>query len=130
MTVDNDLQALHLVLTPADPPDRAETDRLAEELRTELTLLDVESIGAGMSIRPQGHPRSTDPQSVCAIAVALSGTVGVLAALIAKIRNWLVRQHHSHRVAITVDGDTLVLDNTAGPHRERVAEFVDRHSTG
>ena len=118
-----------LVILPDDEAGLEESDRLIRQLRAELAELDADSIsltGAGMV--PAGT-KASDPVTVGAIVVAMSASGGVFAALIDIVRDWLGRQSGSHRVSVTIDGDTIELERASADEQQTLVEaYLRRHS--
>jgi exopolysaccharide biosynthesis protein len=62
--------------------------------------------------------------------VTLSASGGVVATVVATIRDWLGRRAAGHKVTLTIDGDSLELDGaTAAERAELIDTFVRRHQT-
>jgi hypothetical protein len=120
--------ALRLVLEPEDGADAEEADRLGRTLRAELSELDVDdvrAVGDGSDV-PAG---AKGVEALGELLVTLSGAGGVLATVVATVRDWLGRRRDAGRVVLTIDGDTLELSSaTAAQRSELVDAFVQRHS--
>ncbi|WP_248959086.1 effector-associated constant component EACC1 [Sphaerisporangium perillae] len=122
--------SLALVIVPEAGTEPEQAERLVRRLRGELAELDVESVGwAPGEAAPEGA-KGADPLTLGAIVVALSASGGVFTALIDTVRDWLGRQQGRHRVAVTIDGDTIELER-ASPDQQRdlVEAYLRRHST-
>jgi hypothetical protein len=116
--------ALRIVLEPDDDADAEEVERLGRELGAELRELDVDSVQpAGERAAPDGAKGVAT--SLAELLVTMSGTGGVLATVVATIRDWLGRRD-SGRVVLTIDGDTLELSSATSA--ELVDAFVRRHA--
>ena len=60
--------------------------------------------------------------------MTLSAGGGVFVTVIATIRDWLGRRAGGHKITITVDGDTLELEQRDPAERAELIEtFVRRH---
>ena len=118
-----------LVLKPDPELEPEAGERLIRQLRAELAVLDIESVGlAGGGPAPDGA-KGVDPVTVGAVIVALSASGGVFTTVIETVREWLARHSRAHRISVTIDGDTLELERaTAGQQRELVDAYVRRHS--
>jgi hypothetical protein len=69
-----------------------------------------------------------DATSLTELLVTLSGAGGVVATVVATVRDWLGRRSAGHKVSVTIDGDTLELDSaTAAERAELIDSFVRRH---
>lgn len=122
---------LLVVLTPDDDSDQEEFDRLFRRLRTELTELDVDSIEPVVAESAPRGAKSADPVTIGAVVVALSATGGVFTTLVDTLRDWLNRNTGRHRIALTIDGDTIEIDSaTAAEQRALIDAYIDRHSGG
>ncbi|WP_462202649.1 effector-associated constant component EACC1 [Frankia sp. CcWB3] len=121
-----------LVVVAPDPELDVEAgDRLTRRLRAEIGELDVESVGlaAGGSV-PEGA-EVADPVTVGAIVVALGTSGGVLPALVDTVRDWLARQRRAHRVSMTIDGDSIEVEQASTEQQRALVDaFVRRHSAG
>jgi hypothetical protein len=118
-------------LEPDSEVDREHVERLTRQVRVELAELDVESVDfAAGGMAPEGT-KTADPVTVGAIVVALSASGGVFTSVIDTLRDWLGRSTRLHRIAVTIDGDTIELERaTARQQRELVEAFIRRHSGG
>jgi Effector Associated Constant Component 1 len=121
---------LRLVLEPEPDADAdaEEAERLGRQLGAELRELDVDSVQpAGERAAPDGAKGVAT--SLAELLVTMSGTGGVLATVVATIRDWLGRRRDAGRVVLTIDGDTLELSSASSAERtELVDAFVRRHS--
>lgn len=118
---------LVLQADPGTDPEREE--RLMRRLRGEISDLDVESVtlvAAGEI--PQGA-KGVDPVTIGALLVAFSASGGVFTTLIGAIQNWVDRQTGRHRIAVTIDGDTIELERASAAQQwELLDAFIQRHS--
>jgi hypothetical protein len=110
--------------------DDEEADRLARRLRSELAGLDTDSVTMATGGAAPPGAKGVDAASVGAIVVALSASGGLFPTMIETIRDWLGRQSGRHRVAVTIDGDTIELESaTAAQQRTLVDAYVKRHAS-
>jgi len=125
---ESDVVAVRLTLEPDSRLDPEAYERLTRQLRRELRELDVESVRlvtAGTA--PDGA--KGDPITMGALVVALSASGGVFTTLIAALRDWLGRRSGSHRIRVTIDGDTIELERASAElESELVDAFARRHS--
>jgi Effector Associated Constant Component 1 len=120
---------LLVALEPEPGADAEEVERLGRQLRSELRELDVDDVRTvdGASPAPPGS-KGVDAASLTELLVTLSGAGGVVATVIATVRDWLGRRSGGHKVSVTIDGDTLELDSaTAAERAELIDSFVRRH---
>jgi hypothetical protein len=121
------MSGLMIGVLPDPEVDAEAAERLARQLRAELSELgaDVEFAPAG--VLPEGA--KGDLASVSAMVVALTGSGGVVAAVVATLRDYLGRDRNHHRVSLTIDGDTIELEHASSEQqRQLVDAFVRRHS--
>ncbi|BCY10790.1 hypothetical protein [Actinoplanes sp. L3-i22] len=130
-TDDAELMTVGLVLTPDPEIDDEAADRLTRRLVAEISELDVDRIErVGPGELPSGA-KAADPVTIGAIIVALGASGGVFTAMIETIRSWIERQSGRHRIAITIDGDSIELDRASDEERRRIVEaFLRRHTGG
>ena len=119
--------ALRLALEPEPGADAEETERLGRSLRMELRELDVEEVRPVVGEAPDGAKGAGS--SLAELLLTMSASGGVLATVVATIRDWLGRRRDAGKVLLTIDGDTLELEAaTAGERAELVDAFVRRHA--
>jgi len=116
-----------VALEPEAGADAEETDRLSRQLGRELRSLDVDVAPVAAGPAPAGA-KGVDAASITQLLVTLGGTGGVIATVIATVRDWLGRRGGGHKVTVTIDGDSLELDGaTAAERAELIDTFVRRH---
>ena len=109
----------------ADPDER---DRLARQLRAELRDLDLDAItDADCRDAPPGA-KGVELGEWGMWLVTLSASGGVLTSLISVAKDWLDRHGKGNRIKITIDGDTLELDEASAVEQAALlTAFVQRH---
>ncbi|UBU19202.1 effector-associated constant component EACC1 [Nonomuraea gerenzanensis] len=119
-----------LVLRSDPDTDPEREEHLVRRLRSEINQLDIESIvPVAAGELPQGA-KGVDPVTLGALLVAFSASGGVFTTLIGGVQNWLDRQTGRHRIAVTIDGDTIELERaSATQQRELLDAFIQRHSS-
>jgi hypothetical protein len=102
-----------------------ETAGLARRLRAELLVLDVDAV--------EPVPEGMVPEGAKALS-ALTGMLAVrwgaagLEAVLAKIRDWVVRNRRS--VEVTIDGDTVKVTGATPEQQEKIINtWLARHVT-
>ncbi len=124
----SDVVSVLLVLTPDPELDSEAGERLTRQLRAELAELDIESADLAAGGIAPDRAKGTDPVTVGAIIVALSASGGVFTTLLETVRDWLSRHGRRHRISVTINGDTLELEQaTAGQQQELVDAYLRRH---
>jgi hypothetical protein len=120
---------LLVALTPEPGADAEEVERSTRRLRAELRELDVDDVAAVSDGTVPPGAKGIDPASLSQLLVSMTGAGGVVATVVAAVRDWLGRRRSSGKVTLTIDGDTLELSSaTAGERSELVDAFVRRHS--
>jgi Effector Associated Constant Component 1 len=118
-----------VALDPELDPEAGE--RVARQLRAEIAELDIDSVRAvpgGMV--PEGA-KGTDAVTAGAVVLALGASGGVFTALIETLRDWLGRQSAQNRISLTIDGDTIELEQaSAAERRDLVDAYIRRHAGG
>jgi hypothetical protein len=121
--------SLLLVVEPDADLDPDDAERLVRQLRAEVAELDVESVGPAVGGAVPAGAKAADAVTLGALVVALSASGGVFTALIETLRDWLGRQSARHRIAVTIDGDTIELERASAEQKEALlAAYVQRHS--
>jgi hypothetical protein len=116
-------------LAPDAGADAEESERLGRQLRQELRSRDVDRVqpvaGGAAPVGSKG-----DVAAIGEWLVTLSASGGVVATLVATVRDWLGRRGAAHTITLTIDGDSLELDGaTAAERAELIDTFVRRHQT-
>jgi hypothetical protein len=120
---------LLVALTPEPGADAEEVERATRRLRAELRELDVDDVAAVSDDTVPPGAKGIDPASLSQLLVSMTGAGGVVATVVAAVRDWLGRRRDTGKVTLTIDGDTLELSSaTAGERSELVDAFVRRHS--
>lgn len=122
---------VRVVLRTEPATDGEARERLLRGLRRELAELEIEGMRSVLDGSAPTGAKAADPVTIGAIVVAMSASGGVLPAVVATIRDWLGRHADRHRIAVTIDGDTIELANASTEQRQELVEaFVRRHTTG
>jgi hypothetical protein len=118
---------LLVLLEPETGADEDERERLAGQLRTALTELDIESLS---SINERPVPAgSKGAEGWADWLITLSASGGVFTTILVTIQDWLRRNRGEHKVKVVVDGDTLELSGASTAEQsEIVRAFVRRHT--
>lgn len=118
-----------LGLVPDSAANAEESERLALGLRAELRGLDVHTVRLlTEGVPPERAKGAVGPLTAGAVVLALSAPGGVLTSLIGLVQDWLGRQSARHRVSVTVDGDTVELEQATPEERRQLIDmFVRRH---
>lgn len=118
----------NLVLELEPEADSDEVERLGQQLRAELTQLDVEAVKPNTitAVPEEAKGGAVDWSS---LLVTLSAAGGVFTSVIALAQERLTRHSTARRIQIMIDNDTIVLDRASGPEREQlISTWMRRHS--
>lgn len=111
--------------------DDDEVERLVRQLRSELLELDVSSVDPVPSGPAPDGAKGAGPVVIGSIIVGLTASGGVFTALVATLQDWLGRRARRHRITLTIDGDSIELEQATSSEREAlIAAYIDRHSGG
>ncbi|WP_405856929.1 hypothetical protein OG407_09720 [Streptomyces sp. NBC_01515] len=117
-------------LTPDDAADAEESERLTRRLVAELRNLDLYTLQVLSDGAPPENSKG-DLVTADAVALALSAPGGVLTSLVGLLQDWLGRQSARHRVSVTINGDTIELEQaTPEERRQLIDAFVRRNGAG
>jgi len=121
-------QELLVLLEPEIGVEDDERERLARQLRSELSELDIESLTAvGGSPAPAGS-KGAEAFAWGDLLITLSAGGGVFTAVLATVQDWLGRHRGAHTVKVVMEGDTLELSGASTAEQaEIVRAFVGRH---
>jgi hypothetical protein len=118
---------LRVALETDPDTDPEDVDRLGRQLRDELRDLDVDDVEPVAGSAPPDGAKSGALASLTEWLVTLGGG-GVLAPVLGTITAWLTRGTGSHKVTVTIDGDTLELGRATDTERAEIIDaFVQRH---
>ncbi|MEO7195465.1 MAG: hypothetical protein ABIZ05_11695 [Pseudonocardiaceae bacterium] len=109
---------------PDFEPD--ELDRSVRRLRAELRDLDVESV-APVTAETAPPGAKGVASSVGALLITLTTTPGVGAVALETARDWLSRHAGAHRILVTIDGDTIMLERGSAQERSALIDAYLRH---
>jgi hypothetical protein len=114
-------------LAPEPGADAEESELLGRQLRQELRSLDVDRVQpVARGAAPEGA--KGDVAAIGEWLVTLSASGGVVATLVAAVRDWLGRRGAAHTITLTIDGDSLQLDSASPAERAALIDtFVRRH---
>jgi hypothetical protein len=118
---------LVLVVESESDVEPDELDRWVRRLWAELRDLDVESVTpVTAQIAPPGAKGAAS--SVGTLLITLTTTPGVCAVLIETARGWLARHTSAHRIQVTIDGDTIMLEKGSEQERSALIDaYLRRH---
>ena len=118
---------LRVALEPDPDTDPEDAERLGRQLRDELRDLDVDDVEPVEGALPPDGAKSGALASLTEWLVTLAGG-GVLVPVLGTIKAWLARSAGSHKVTVTIDGDTLELGRATDAERSEIIDaFVRRH---
>jgi membrane-associated two-gene conflict system component 1 (EACC1) len=118
---------LRVVLEPDPDTDPEDAERLGRQLRDELRDLDVDDVEPVEGVQPPAGAKSGVLASLTEWLVTVGGG-GVIGPVIGTIKAWLARGAGSHKVTVTIDGDTLELGRATDAERGEIVDaFVRRH---
>ena len=119
------------MLEPEAGADAEETDALGRSLRRELRSLGVDDVASAAAGEAPAGSKGIDAAAATELLVTLSASGGVLAMVVATVKDWLARRAGGHKITLTVDGDTLELDGASPAERAQLIDtFVRRHQPG
>jgi hypothetical protein len=128
---EGDAMNVMLAMTLHPELDAEAGERLTRQLRAEIDALDIEWVRpAPAGGAPEGA-KGADAVTAGAVVVALTASGGVFTALVETLRDWLGRQSAQHRISVTIDGDTIELEQaSAAERRDLVDAYIRRHAGG
>jgi Effector Associated Constant Component 1 len=128
--VERPLEVL-LVLDPDVEADAEEAARLRQRLHAELSGLDVDDVQARRDPASPTGAKSGAGSLMGEWLITISAGGGVLAMVVATIRDWLGRRAGAHRITVTIGEDTIELSAATPVEREAlVGAFLRRHAQG
>lgn len=109
--------------------DDERLDRQTRMLRAELAEMEgVESAALGRDSSGTAGTKVADPITLGAIVLALSASGGVFTTLIETVRDWLGRQPGSHRVTVTIDGESIDVEAASDEQQRALVDaYIRRH---
>jgi hypothetical protein len=107
--------------------DSEELDLAMLELRDELLVLDVREVEQPEVAAPEG---ARGVGEIVLGTLIVTATKDVVDQVVAVVARW-ISSHRSARVTMTMDGDTLTIDNASlREQRQLVDLFVSQHTNG
>ena len=111
--------------------DAAELDAAALQLRDELLQLDVQAVERQEEAAPDG---TRGVGAAVLETLIVSGSKDLVDAVVAAVAGWFSRRQsgsvsNSGSVTLTLDGDTITIDNPSDEDQRRLLElFVRAHT--
>jgi hypothetical protein len=108
--------------------DANEAERLSRQLFLDIRQLDVLAVEQQVTeITPKGAKGLSFDWTTLLITFCAAG--GVFTALITLARDWLLQRECGHRIKLTIDNDTIVLDRASARQRDALINtWIRRHS--
>jgi hypothetical protein len=122
-------QRAQLILDIDAGPD-TDTEELAEltqQLRRELSELDVEAVDLVRAGEAPEGAKAGDPIAWGELLVTLAASGGALATLINVLQSWLTR-HERRSVTLEIEGDALEVTGISSEEQQRLINtWLSRH---
>jgi hypothetical protein len=119
----DDFKHIVVTLDTEAEVEAGEVERLSRQLRAEIKQLDVESVNYPKGDAPAGA--KGDPFVWTELLVTLGSAGSVLPILLGTIQGWLDRHKESHRITVTIDGDTVELEGgSSEEHRKLINAYL------
>ncbi len=118
-----------LNLAPGADTGAEEAEQLARRLRAELAGLNLELLEALSPVELSADTRRSLSLPLVGSSVHLPMIRGGVSALVAVVRSWLGRENRSHKIQLSIDGDTLELANVTPEQQDQLIDaFIQRHA--
>lgn len=122
-------QTIHLLLSLDAKPEDDDKDlaRLTEQLREDITELDVEDVHLVHAGEAPERAKADGSIAWGTLLVALAASGGVLTTLINVLQSWLTR-HERRSITVEIGGDKLEVTNISSEEQQRLINaWLSRH---
>ena len=110
--------------------DPEEIERFTQQLREELTELDVEAVDLVRAGETPAKAKVGDPITWGTLLLTLAASGGVITTVINVLQSWLTRQER-RSISLEIDGDKLEIKGISSKEQQRlINEWRSRHTKG
>ena len=110
--------------------DPEEIERFTQQLREELTELDVEAVDLVRAGETPAKAKVGDPITWGMLLLTLAASGGVITTVINVLQSWLTRQER-RSISLEIDGDKLEIKGISSKEQQRlINEWRSRHAKG
>ncbi len=110
--------------------DPEEIERFTQQLREELTELDVEAVDLVRAGETPAKAKVGDPITWGTLLLTLAVSGGVITTVINVLQSWLTRQER-RSISLEIDGDKLEIKGISSKEQQRlINEWRSRHAKG
>ena len=110
--------------------DPEEIERFTQQLREELTGLEVEGVDLVRAGETPAKAKVGDPITWGTLLLTLAASGGVITTVINVLQSWLTRQER-RSISLEIDGDKLEIKGISSKEQQRlINEWRSRHTKG
>ncbi len=110
--------------------DPEEIERFTQQLREDLTELDVEAVDLVRAGETPAKAKVGDPIIWGTLLLTLAASGGVITTVINVLQSWLTRQER-RSISLEIDGDKLEIKGISSKEQQRlINEWRRRHAKG
>ncbi len=110
--------------------DPEEIERFTQQLREELTELEVEGVDLVRAGETPAKAKVGDPITWGTLLLTLAVSGGVITTMINVLQSWLTRQER-RSISLEIDGDKLEIKGISSKEQQRlINEWRSRHTKG
>ncbi len=110
--------------------DPEEIERFTQQLREELTELDVEAVDLVRAGETPAKAKVGDPITWGMLLLTLAASGGVITTVINVLQSWLTRQER-RSISLEIDGDKVEIKGISSKEQQRlINEWHSRHAKG
>ncbi len=110
--------------------DPEEIERFTQQLREDLTELDVEAVDLVRAGETPAKAKVGDPITWGTLLLTLAASGGVITTVINVLQSWLTRQER-RSISLEIDGDKLEIKGISSKEQQRlINEWRSRHTKG
>ena len=111
--------------------DRAEQDRMAQELRRELLQVrEVEAVDPAVSGPAPPGSKGLEIAAIGAVLVQVAGNVDAISKLVKVALGWFNRKPAGKAMRVTINGQTIEFTPDAAQQAEMMRAFIDAAQAG